>query len=314
MRSSSGSTGRRAPAWRSRAARGTRHPPWWLWQVRAAHAAQRRSVPVVRTARGHAFRARRHQLAVRRSRLPTSSAICTRRKLRRQCSNGISALAGACCSKSPTCSARAPTNTSLTPSTRARASCSCRARGSHATRNSSGPTRYLGGGRRDLTFSYVWAKGTADLNNYDQFYGNFRNPIIRANENNLTPRRTCGIACWCAATSACPGNGTLRRARVRSGFPWSAVDEFQDFVGPSNRTGRLPTVGNLDFQLTRPLRFRKYRFKAGIEDLQRVWRVGRARRAESSVIPLLRAVLQSHRTLDRVFVCVDQVVEHDPPS
>ena len=48
-------------------------------------------------------------------------------------------------------------------------------------------TRYLGGERRDITVSYVWAKGTADLNNYDQFFGNLRNPIIRANENNLIP-------------------------------------------------------------------------------------------------------------------------------
>ena len=27
----------------------------------------------------------------------------------------------------------------------------------------------------------------------------------------------------------------------RTGFPWSAVNEFQDFVGPRNETGRLPT-------------------------------------------------------------------------
>ena len=36
--------------------------------------------------------------------------------------------------------------------------------------------RYLGGERRDLTVSYVRSHGTADLNNYDQFYGNLRNP------------------------------------------------------------------------------------------------------------------------------------------
>jgi Carboxypeptidase regulatory-like domain/TonB dependent receptor len=126
-------------------------------------------------------------------------------------------------------------------------------------------TRYLGGGRRDLTFSYVWAKATADLNNYDQFYGNFRNPIIRANEHNLTPhdvrhrvlvRGNIGLP-WQLDFAPV--------LEVRSGFPWSAVDDYLDFVGPRNRTGRLPTVGNLDFQLTRPLRFRKYRFKAGIK-------------------------------------------------
>ena len=52
---------------------------------------------------------------------------------------------------------------------------------------------------------------------------------------------------------------------LRSGFPWSAVNEFQDFVGPRNRAGRLPAVRTLDFSLARPWHFRKYRFRAGIK-------------------------------------------------
>ena len=51
----------------------------------------------------------------------------------------------------------------------------------------------------------------------------------------------------------------------RTGFPWSAVNEFQDFVGPRNESGRLPTVSSLDFTLARPWHFRKYRFTAGIK-------------------------------------------------
>jgi hypothetical protein len=126
-------------------------------------------------------------------------------------------------------------------------------------------TRYLGGGRRDLTFSYVWAKGTADLNFYDHFFGNFRNPIVRNNEYNLIPtdvrhrlivRGTIGL----------PGQWDLAPViEVRSGFPWSAVDEFLDFVGPRNRAGRLPAVGTVDFALTRPWRVKKYRFRAGLK-------------------------------------------------
>ena len=125
--------------------------------------------------------------------------------------------------------------------------------------------RYLGGARRDLTLSYVWAKGTADLNNYDQFYGNLRNPIVRANEHNLTPtdvrhrvllRGTVGL----------PGQWDFAPVlELRSGFPWSAVDEFQDFVGPRNRAGRLPAVRTLDFSIARPWRFKRYRFRAGIK-------------------------------------------------
>jgi hypothetical protein len=124
--------------------------------------------------------------------------------------------------------------------------------------------RYLGGGRRDLTLSYVWSRGLADLNNYDQFYGNFRNPILRANEYSLTStdvrhrillRGTIGL----------PGKWDFSPVvELRSGFPYSAVDEFQDFVGARNRAGRLPAVRTLDFSLSRPWRFKKYTFRAGV--------------------------------------------------
>ena len=47
--------------------------------------------------------------------------------------------------------------------------------------------RYLANERRDLTVSYVRSHGIRDLNDYDDFFGNFRNPIIRLNENSLSP-------------------------------------------------------------------------------------------------------------------------------
>ncbi len=140
----------------------------------------------------------------------------------------------------------------------------CRARARRAIGKLELTGRYLGSERRDLTVSYVRSHGTADLNNYDQFYGNLRNPILRANEYNLIPtdvphrvivRGTIGLpAQWDIAPVI----------EVRSGFPYSAVDEFQDFVGPRNRSGRLPRVRTIDFALSRPWTFRKYRFRAGI--------------------------------------------------
>ncbi|HEX8027834.1 MAG TPA: TonB-dependent receptor, partial [Vicinamibacterales bacterium] len=137
--------------------------------------------------------------------------------------------------------------------------------GASAYRELESTVRYLGGERRDLTMSYVWARGSADLNNYDEFYGNFRNPIIRANERNLTPtdvrhrlllRGTIGL----------PGQWDFAPVvELRSGFPWSAVNEFQDFVGPRSRAGRLPAVRTLDFSIARPWRFKKRHFRAGIK-------------------------------------------------
>jgi hypothetical protein len=124
--------------------------------------------------------------------------------------------------------------------------------------------RYLANEHADVTVAYVRSHSTRDLNDYDQFFGNFRNPIIRRNENGLSPtdvpnrvivRGTIGLP-WQWVFSPL--------YEWRSGFPWSAVDEFQDFVGERNRSGRLPSVSSLDFTLARPWRFGKYRFTGGI--------------------------------------------------
>jgi outer membrane receptor protein involved in Fe transport len=125
--------------------------------------------------------------------------------------------------------------------------------------------RYLGGEDRDLTVSYVHARSERDLNDYDQFYGNFRNPIIRPNEYSLSPTDVPNRI-LIRGSQAVGGKWVfLPVFEWRTGFPWSAVDEFQDFVGERNRTGRLPSVTTLDFSLVRPWRFRKYRFTAGIK-------------------------------------------------
>jgi hypothetical protein len=41
---------------------------------------------------------------------------------------------------------------------------------------------------------------------------------------------------------------------VRSGFPYSVVDENLNFVGPRNRAGRFPTFGSLDVQVTKSIK------------------------------------------------------------
>jgi hypothetical protein len=124
--------------------------------------------------------------------------------------------------------------------------------------------RYLASERRDLTVSYVHSRSTRDLNAYDDFFGNFRDPIIRANENSLSP--TDVPHRWIVRGSlGLPGTWVFAPIyEFRTGFPWSAVNEFQDFVGPRNETGRLPRVSTFDFSLTRPFRFKKYRFTAGL--------------------------------------------------
>ena len=125
--------------------------------------------------------------------------------------------------------------------------------------------RYLASEHRDLTVSYVRSHSTRDLNDYDQFFGNFRNPIIRSNENGLSstdvPNRLI-----VRGNIGLPGQWVfVPLYEWRTGFPWSAVNEFQDFVGERNQSGRLPSVSSLDFTLARPWHFRKYHFTAGIK-------------------------------------------------
>jgi hypothetical protein len=123
--------------------------------------------------------------------------------------------------------------------------------------------RYLANEHADVTVSYVRSRSTRDLNDYDQFFGNFREPIIRPNENGLSPTDVPNRVIV-RGTLGLPGRWVLSPLyEWRTGFPWSAVDEFQDFVGERNRN-RLPSVSSFDFTLVRPWRFRKYRFTAGI--------------------------------------------------
>ena len=126
-------------------------------------------------------------------------------------------------------------------------------------------TRYLAGARRDLTLSYVWSKNTADSNDYDQFFGNFRNPILRPNEYSLTATDV-RHRILLRGTIDLPWQLDFAPVlELRSGFPWTAVNEFQDFVDPRNRTDRLPALHVLDFALSRPWKIKKYNVRLGIK-------------------------------------------------
>ena len=142
--------------------------------------------------------------------------------------------------------------------------------------------RFLASQYRDVSVSYVRSHGTRNLNDYDQFFGNFRTPIIRPDEHSLSstdvPNRLI-----VRGTVGLPGRWVLSPLyEWRTGFPWSAVDEFQDFVGPRNRSGRLPTVTTFDFSLVRPWRFRKYQFSAGVK-IYNVFDTGNERDVQNNV-------------------------------
>ena len=173
--------------------------------------------------------------------------------------------AGACSSRRLFCAATAcaPTSSIPTPAW------------ALLTLSSSGASRYwevettgrwLASEHRDFSVSYVRTQ---------QHAGSQRlRPVLRQlPESDHPPQRELAQSHRrappgrsCAARSACAAQWVFSPIyEWRSGFPWSAVDEFQDFVGTRNRAGRLPSVSTLDFTIARPMRFRKYRFTAGIK-------------------------------------------------
>lgn len=116
---------------------------------------------------------------------------------------------------------------------------------------------------RVLALSYVRATTRADSNAADLFFGNFRAPIITANEYG---RADLDVPHRAVAWGVLPLPRTWVLAPVvelRSGTPYTAVDQWQQPVGPRNEGGRLPRFATLDLALSRSLSIRGRRVRVG---------------------------------------------------
>lgn len=104
--------------------------------------------------------------------------------------------------------------------------------------------------------SYVRSRAVGDLNDFNQFFGNFENPVIRPNERSLQPfDATNRFLVW--ADLQLPYDIIASPVlEVRDGFPFSLVDANRDFVGQRNAAGRFPTFASLDLQVTKGFRVR----------------------------------------------------------
>jgi hypothetical protein len=122
--------------------------------------------------------------------------------------------------------------------------------------------------KRNLYLAYVRSEARGDLNDFDVYFGNLRHPVIRANEygrqNFDTPNRLLfwgdiGLPFDVVATPV---------VEWRSGFPFSAVDEDQDFDGPRNESGRFPALVTFDLLVTKgvsiPFRGKRYKGRVGL--------------------------------------------------
>ena len=107
--------------------------------------------------------------------------------------------------------------------------------------------------RQHVYVAYVRSSATGDLNAFNDYFGNLRNPVIRANERSRqpfdAPNRVIG---W--GDIAFPKQITVSPVvDWHTGFPFSLIDEDQKFVGARNRAGRYPSFMSLDLQITKGL-------------------------------------------------------------
>ncbi len=121
---------------------------------------------------------------------------------------------------------------------------------------------------RNIFLSYVRSQARGNLNDFNHYFGNLKQAVIRPDENGKQPFDAPNrMLFW--------GEFALPFEMVatpvvdwRSGFPFSIINEQQDFVGPRNEGGRFPSLLTFDLLVTKgltiPFRGKKYRGRAGI--------------------------------------------------
>jgi hypothetical protein len=105
----------------------------------------------------------------------------------------------------------------------------------------------------DLNISYIWSRSRGDLNTLGDLFIPFEQPVIRPNVYGVRPSDVPNrVVAW----------GTFRLpcalilgpvVDVHTGFPYSKVDERQNYVGIPN-SQHFPTFFSFDFQVYRDFR------------------------------------------------------------
>lgn len=115
----------------------------------------------------------------------------------------------------------------------------------------------------NLYVSYVRSSARGDYNDFDNYLGNFQKPVIRENAYTQLSFDTPNRLLFWGVIKAPYAIFVSPILEVRNGFPYSAVDELQNFVGERN-SYRFPTFTQLDLRVTRTFRvFSKYDVTVG---------------------------------------------------
>ena len=120
---------------------------------------------------------------------------------------------------------------------------------------------------RNVYLSYVRSQARGNLNDFNTYFGNLKHAVIRPDEYGKQPFDAPNRLLFWGDFSLPYDVVATPVVDWRSGFPFSLVNEEQDFVGPRNEGGRFPRLLTLDVLVTKgltiPFRGKKYKGRAG---------------------------------------------------
>jgi Carboxypeptidase regulatory-like domain/TonB dependent receptor-like, beta-barrel len=110
--------------------------------------------------------------------------------------------------------------------------------------------------RTTLLASYVRSRARGELNDYNEFFGNFGYPLIRPNQYGpLASDAPNRVLLW--SVLGLPYK--LQFVPIfdgHTGFPYSQLDQNWNYVGQRNEAGRFPTFASLDLKVQYPFDFK----------------------------------------------------------
>jgi hypothetical protein len=122
--------------------------------------------------------------------------------------------------------------------------------------------------RSTVFASYVHSRARGELNDYNQFFGNFPTPLIRPNQYGPLASDAPNRGLFWSVIGLPHKLDFVPILDVHTGFPFSRLDQNWNFFGPENQAGRFPTFLGLDTKLQYPVdfTFRSHRiqFRAGL--------------------------------------------------
>lgn len=120
---------------------------------------------------------------------------------------------------------------------------------------------------RNIFLSYVRSQALGNLNDFNTYFGNLKHAVIRPDEYGKQPFDAPNrLLFW--GDFALPHDVVISPVvDWHTGFPFSVINEQQDFVGPRNEGGRFPTLMTLDLLVMKGLKIRfrgkEYKGRAG---------------------------------------------------